>query len=1285
MPEVLFVGREREQDLYNKFLLRETPWVLIITGLGGIGKTTLLHRLAEYTLTLPNTTVVMLDFANEDLRNDPLKILDKLTKDITPYCDLQQIDSNFQNELQKNIDQLAKLSAEKAQTGASESDDLALREIRHQMRELATEAFYAQIKTYKLDQLVIILDTCEWLNEPEGIEVGQWVMNELIPGIHSRMRQKNRRCSVVMASRIRLKLDVINGRDQRCLTLSMLGKAEVDQYLMHMGMQDSHLRQRVYEVTHGHALCVSIIGDFWRDREEQTQPFTVADLPELQEFSEIALVQFTNERVLKQLRSPFKELTRYGVLLRSFDLPLLRNVFPEFLPEPEALERFNQLIRYPYIESRGNYRYAFHELLREALTEETQKEEPEKWQNYHKRALDYLTQISPHSPDWYYHLLAYDEKQGRVEWHQAIGEARGKRENIGALLQAALDKALKLSPMARAVIEYEHGRFNFYSVQWEEALKSYEEALTCFQEVGDLSGQAEVLQARGDVQRALARQDDALKSYEQALALFQQVGDKFGEAKCSQAMGDVQRLRNDLRAAKHYYDQGVVLFRQLKDKSEEAKVLEAVGDVQRLRNDLDAALPSYEEALALYQEEKDSLKRAKVLMAIGDVQRLLKNKNAALESYRQALALFGELKEPTEEANVRRAIDEMQQPQSEQTTLSESKAFPRIADVLERALNKDPTKRFSSVKDFKSALDDAARTDRAGQVTATAGGPQMFGTYKAIRPLGKGGFAQVYLVEDSLGQQRVLKQIHKDLIKQDPDFRQRFARAARIQQGLKHPHIAQVYDFNAEEGYLVIDGGQTMQKLLNDWYPEGMPPSTALKMLEPIGQALTYVHEQLELAHLDVTPENILIQEMHTSEGGTEWNPLLADFGIARWMSPSGSPERQSWFGVGTRGYRAPEQYTVGRGEPTVKSDVYSLGVMTHEMLSGHRPPIEPGKALRPLRELNSTISSKVEAVVQQATKDDPSERYQSVTGFLKALRDAIEESSTDPSRSTTQHPPHPKPPPRMRRRPVLLLCVLVLILGGGGGWYATVRPFTTPARKWAFPTGGVIDSSPAVVNGVVYVGSDDGTLYAIDAASRKQKWAYQTGDRIDSSPAVVNGVVYVGSFDDTLYAIDAASGTKKWAYQTGSHISSSPAVVDGVVYVGSEDRTLYAIDAVSGTEKWAYQTGGIISSSPRVVYKTVYVGSEDDTLYAIDAASGTKKWAYQTGDRISSSPAVVDGVVYVGSDDGTLYAIDAASGTKKWAYQTGSHISSSPTIVNGVVYVGSEDHTLYAFGLSQT
>jgi serine/threonine protein kinase len=134
------------------------------------------------------------------------------------------------------------------------------------------------------------------------------------------------------------------------------------------------------------------------------------------------------------------------------------------------------------------------------------------------------------------------------------------------------------------------------------------------------------------------------------------------------------------------------------------------------------------------------------------------------------------------------------------------------------------------------------------------------------------------------------------------------------------------------------------------------------------------------------------------------------------------------------------------------------------------------------------------------------------------------------------------------------------------------LSPTTVSAltKKWTFPTRGSIESSsPAVVNGVVYIGSNDSNLYAIDAASGTKKWAYSIQIFLESSsPAVVNGIVYVGSGDGNLYAIDTASGTQKWAYQTGGPIGSSPAVVNGVVYVGSTDSNLYAFHLPNAPEE---------------------------------------------------------------------------------------------------------------------
>jgi outer membrane protein assembly factor BamB len=233
---------------------------------------------------------------------------------------------------------------------------------------------------------------------------------------------------------------------------------------------------------------------------------------------------------------------------------------------------------------------------------------------------------------------------------------------------------------------------------------------------------------------------------------------------------------------------------------------------------------------------------------------------------------------------------------------------------------------------------------------------------------------------------------------------------------------------------------------------------------------------------------------------------------------------------------------------------------------------------------------------------------------------------------------------------------------------------------KWSYPTGGEVWSSPAIgADGTVYVGSNDGKLYAINPDGGL-KWSYTTGFWMRCSTAIgADGTVYVGSQDCDLYAINP-DGSLKWSYPTGGEVYPSPAIgADGTVYVGSQDCNLYAINP-DGSLKWSYATWGFIASSPAIgADGTVYVGSMDDNVYAINP-DGSLKWSYTTGGYVVSSPAIgADGTVYVGSGDYNIYAINP-DGSFKWSYTTGGDVYSSPAIgADGTVYVGSEDWKLYA------
>jgi len=272
-------------------------------------------------------------------------------------------------------------------------------------------------------------------------------------------------------------------------------------------------------------------------------------------------------------------------------------------------------------------------------------------------------------------------------------------------------------------------------------------------------------------------------------------------------------------------------------------------------------------------------------------------------------------------------------------------------------------------------------------------------------------------------------------------------------------------------------------------------------------------------------------------------------------------------------------------------------------------------------------------------------------------------------------------------------------------------------AERWRFATKGRITSSPAVVAGRVYFGSYDGNFYALDAASGALLWRFATGgerrfsgrhlhgaqpasevmpDPFDfflSSPAVVSGVVYFGSGDGNVYALDADSGALRWKFPTGNVVHASPAVADGTVYVGSWDSYFYALDAASGRERWRFKTGEDpdinnqvgIQSSAVVADGVVYFGCRDSNLYALDAASGAKRWSYSAkGSWVITSPAVRDNKVYFAtSDSGLLLAVNAKTGAPAFSLAFNHWpFFSSPVLGGERLYIGSHAGKLIAIDL---
>ena len=168
---------------------------------------------------------------------------------------------------------------------------------------------------------------------------------------------------------------------------------------------------------------------------------------------------------------------------------------------------------------------------------------------------------------------------------------------------------------------------------------------------------------------------------------------------------------------------------------------------------------------------------------------------------------------------------------------------------------------------------------------------------------------------------------------------------------------------------------------------------------------------------------------------------------------------------------------------------------------------------------------------------------------------------------------------------------------------------------------------------------SHEGVSSSTAPTTNQTLWIYNIGHHVYSSPAVADGVVFIGSYDKNVYALNGSTGALIWNYTTGAAVLSSPAVVDGVVFVGSHDNNVYALNESTGAKIWSYKTGGIVTSSPAVVDGVVFVGSHDNNVYALNGSTGAKIWSYTTGGTVYSSPAVADGVVFVGSHDNKVYA----------------------------------------------
>ncbi|MBU2609538.1 MAG: protein kinase, partial [Chloroflexi bacterium] len=517
---------------------------------------------------------------------------------------------------------------------------------------------------------------------------------------------------------------------------------------------------------------------------------------------------------------------------------------------------------------------------------------------------------------------------------------------------------------------------------------------------------------------------------------------------------------------------------------------------------------------------------------------------------------------------------------------------PELDDLIAKCLHPDPARRIQSAAEFLDGVEEVRSGMAVGAGDTILGIEdslvgQTLGAYRLVERLGQGGMATVYKAyEPALGRYVAVK-VLPQFFARDPNFLKRFRREAKAVAQLSHPNIVPIHSYGEEGGVIYIAMQFVEGGTLKHGRDRVFSAEEALRLLLPVTRALGYAHAR-GIVHRDIKPSNVLL-----SEGN--W-PVLADFGLAQ-MAEASAKLTGTGVGMGTPAYMSPEQ---GQGAKVdARTDIYSLGIMLYEMVTGEVPfhadtpmaiVIKHLTAPMPIpRKVNPDVPKEVEELILKATAKNPDDRYPSAEEMVTAMEKTLakltapneKQARRTRAEKVEETPSEGKIPveqPAFRFKPVHFIAIGVMLLAFLGWMFgprllagmgtqaiptapATVRSATATALHLTIapsPTPTAIPLSWARLNSGQEFARDEITAIAIDPKD--------------------TDVIYVGTQHAGIYK--SIDGGISWrpAHNGFEDAHIHTIVIDPndtrIVYAGVTSNRVYK--TTNGGQDWQIASNGI-------------------------------------------------------------------------------------------------------------